>query len=248
MEFAPGEIVALALIAFTGALVFGITGFGAALVTIPLSTFVVPLPFALAMFSLLDLTNALRLGLEDPANALRREWGRMLPLIVAGTVTGITLLVNLPRRYAMLALAAFIIAMAVSTIVRGGALRTVQQGWAYVAGFAGGITSTLFGAGGPPYAIYLSRRGLTKEEYRATLGRCTMLSISLRVVAFMASGLLLDAKIWITALFVLPASWLGITVATRMFRRMSRDLLMRTVALGLLATGLSLAVRTALLF
>jgi hypothetical protein len=247
MEFVPGEIVALALIAFLGAMMFGITGFGSALVTIPLSTFVVPLPFALALFALLDLTNALRVGLEDPKNAIRGEWARMLPLILVGTVTGITLLVNLPRRHAMLALAAFVIAMGISTFVRGAALRTVRQGWAYVAGFAGGITSTLFGAGGPPYAIYLSRRGLSKEQYRATLGRCAMLSISMRVAAFIVSGLLLDSKVWVTALFVFPASWLGITLARRVFRRMSRDLLMRVVALGLLATGASLAVRALIL-
>jgi len=247
VEFVLAEVAALAAAAFIGALVFGITGFGSALFTIPLSTFVVPLPFALAMFSVLDLTNAVRVGLEDPKNALRREWARMMPFILLGTVAGVTLLVNLPRRATMFALAAFILAMGVSTFVRGGALAAVRQGWAYVAGFAGGITSTLFGAGGPPYAIYLSRRGLTKEQYRATLGRCTMLSISMRVLAFLATGLLLDAKVWIMAACVFPASWLGLTVATRLFRRMSRELLMRVVALGLVATGISLAVRAALL-
>ena len=241
------EILAIACIAFLGAIVFGITGFGSALVTIPLSTFIVPLPFALAMFALLDLVGAVRVAFEDPKTAVRSEWVRMLPLILAGTVTGITLLVNLPRKALMLALAAFIISMAVSTFMRGGALRVVHRGWAYVAGFAGGITSTIFGAGGPPYAIYLSRRGLSKEQYRATLGRCAMMSISMRVVAFIASGLLLDAKVWVTALCVLPASWLGITVARRIFSTMSRDLLMRVVAVGLLATGVSLAVRASLL-
>ena len=59
---------------------------------------------------------------------------------------------------------------------------------------AGGITSTLFGAGGPPYAIYLSHRPLTKEQYRATLGICTIFSITLRVVddqgAVLAPGIL----------------------------------------------------------
>ncbi len=247
MDVVPLEILGLAAVAFLGALVFGITGFGSALVTIPLSTFLVPLPFALAMFSLLDLTNALRVGLEDPKNAVRSEWMRMLPTILAGTVLGVTLLVNLPRKAAMLALAAFIIAMGVSTFARGGAARTIGRGWAYLAGLGGGLTSTLFGAGGPPYAIYLSRRGLTKEQYRATLGRCTILSISMRVVAFIASGLLLDWRVWLTALFVFPGSWLGITLATRMFHRMSRELLMRIVALGLLATGTSLAVRALLL-
>ena len=43
----------------------------------------------------------------------------------------------------------------------------------------------LIGAGGPPYAIYLSQRGLTKEQFRATLGLATLTSISLRAVAFL---------------------------------------------------------------
>lgn len=243
MDIDPAQVLALAGIAFLGAMIFGITGFGSALITVPLSIFVVPLPFALAMFSLLDLVNALRVGFEDPKSALRDEWMRMTPAILAGTVAGVTLLVNLPRRFTMFALAAFIIAMGISTFVRGGAVRVVARGWAYVAGFAGGVTSTLFGAGGPPYAIYLARRGITKEQYRATLGRCTILSISMRVIAFTVSGLLLDARIWLTALFVLPAGWLGITAARRIFHAMSRDLLMRVVAVGLLATGASLVAR-----
>jgi len=247
VDIVPLEILGLAIVAFLGSLVFGITGFGSALITIPLSTFIVPLPFALAMFSLLDLTNAVRVGLEDPKSAVRREWMRMLPMILVGTVLGVTLLVNLPRKAAMLALAAFIVAMGVSTFARGSAMRTIGAGWAYVAGLGGGLTSTLFGAGGPPYAIYLSRRGLGKEQYRATLGRCTVFSISMRVAAFTASGLLLDGRVWLTALFVLPVSWLGITLATRMFHRISRDLLMRIVAIGLLATGTSLGVRAMLL-
>ena len=46
-------------LAFCGALVFGLTGFGSALVTIPLATHLVPLPFALALFALTDLVSAL---------------------------------------------------------------------------------------------------------------------------------------------------------------------------------------------
>ena len=243
MTISPGEIAALAGIAFLGAVIFGITGFGAALITIPLATWLVPLPFALALFALMDLANTMRIGLADRENALRAEWGRMAPLILAGTVTGVTALVHLPRQAAMLALGAFVVAVAVSTFARGAAVRTVAQGWSYAAGFAGGITSTLFGAGGPPYAIYLSRRGLTNAQYRATLGRCTTISISLRVIAFLATGLLLAPQVWLTALFALPASLLGLAVAARIFRRFSRDVLVRSIGLMLAATGVSLILR-----
>ena len=119
----------------------------------------------------------------------------------------------------------------------------VSARWAWLAGLGGGITSTLFGAGGPPYAIYLSQRGLMKEQFRATMGLATMTSISLRVAAFAITGLLLDPAVWRTALLVVPAGLLGLFVARRLYRRISRELLMRVVAVVLLASGSSLVLR-----
>src|SRR5882672_3375259 len=63
------QIAALAGIAFLGALVFGVTGFGSALVAIPLATHLVPLPFALALFALSDLACSWSVGLENPKGA-----------------------------------------------------------------------------------------------------------------------------------------------------------------------------------
>jgi len=240
------ETAALAAIAFLGALVFGITGFGAALVTIPLATHLVSLKFALALFVLADLAAALRVGLENPRNAVRAEWMRLVPMIVAGTACGVTLLVNLPRAAGMLLLGLFVLGFAVFTLSPRARMRVIAPGWAWLAGFAGGITSTVFGAGGPPYAIYLSQRGLTKEQFRATLGFATLTSISLRLLAFLLTGLLLDAEVWLKALAVVPACLLGIWVARKIFLRISRDALMRAVALLLLVSGVSLISRAVL--
>ena len=237
------EAALLAAIAFAGALIFGITGFGSALVTIPLATHLVPLPFALALFSIVDLACALTVGLENPKNAVRGEWLRLAPTILAGTALGVTLLVNLPRATGMLLLGLFVVSYAVYALVRHAPGRLVRPAWAWLAGLCGGITSTLFGAGGPPYAIYLSHRGLTKEQFRATMGFATMTSISLRVAAFLVTGLLLDRRIWLTELATVPAALAGIFVARRLFLRISREMLLRLVSLLLLASGGSLLWR-----
>ena len=237
------EVAALAAIAFLGALIFGITGFGAALVTIPLASHFVPLPFALALFALGDLVMAFSVGLENPRNAVRSEWTRLVPMILAGTALGVTLLVNLPRQAGMLLLGLFVVAYALYSLLHRGSGRVVAAGWAWIAGLAGGITSTVFGAGGPPYAIYLSQRGLAKEQFRATMGFATMTSISLRVVAFLLTGLLLDPRVWWAAAAVVPAAFIGIAVARRVYRLISREALMKAVALMLLATGASLVLR-----
>jgi len=241
IELTPGLVAGLAALAFAGSVVFGITGFGAALVTVSVSSLFVPLPFALALFVLMDLANAFRIGFENPRHAVRSEWTRLVPTILLGTVFGVTLLVNLPRPAATLALGIFVISFAGYSLTRRpDGHRVISTSWAYVAGFAGGITSTLFGAGGPPYAIYLSSRGLSKEQYRATLGLATLTSISLRTLAFFTTGILLDVKVWICAAAVIPAGLAGIWASGHLFRRLSREALMRAVALMLLASGASL--------
>lgn len=245
MALDPVEIAALAAAAFAGSVIFGVTGFGAALITVPFATHFVPLPFALALFVLMDLANSFRIGFENPKNAVKSEWTRMVPMILAGTVTGVTLLVNLPRGAATLALGIFVVVFAVYTLVRQpDAQRVVSSAWAWVAGFAGGVTSTIFGAGGPPYAMYLSQRGLSKEQYRATLGLATLTSISIRTVAFIATGILLDPKVWLYAVFVVPAGLAGIWAASHLFKHISRETLMRAVVLMLLASGASLILRS----
>jgi len=237
------ETALLAVLAFAGALVVGITGFGSALVTIPIATHFVPLQFALPLFALVDLSTALSIGLENPRNAARGEWRRLAPTILLGTALGVTLLVNLPRALGMFLLGAFVLSYALYSLVRHGPARVIHPRWGWLAGFCGGITSAVFGAGGPPYAIYLSQRGLSKEQFRATMGFCIMTSISLRVVAFFITGLLLNRTVWLTALVAVPSALLGIWVARHAYLRISRETLMRAVALILLASGGSLVFR-----
>ncbi len=238
-------LLALAPITFLGAVLYGLTGFGSALITVPLASHFFPLQFVIATYSVVDLTGALRIGLENPRNVARGEVMRIVPLILVGVVLGTTALVSLPRATAMLALGLFIVAYALYALIRRASAARVSQRWAYVAGISGGITGTLFGAGGPPYAIYLSHRPLDKEQYRATLTMTSVFSIGLRMLAFLVTGLLFDPKVWVAAAVAIPAVFAGIAVASRVFHRISREALMRVVALTLLAVGASLILRSA---
>lgn len=235
--------LALAPIAFVGGFIQGLTGFGSALVTIPLATFFVPLPFALAVFAIVDFANGLRLGLENPKNALLGDIARMVPLMIVGIVTGTTLLVNLPRQASLTALGIFVLGYALYSLARRGAPATVGRNWAFFAGFCGGLSGTLFGAGGPPYAIYLSHRPLTKEQFRATMTLTTIFSIGLRLIAFAVTGLLTRDGVWIAAAASIPAGLFAIYFASKIFRAISREMVMRGVAILLLASGASLIAR-----
>jgi len=236
-------LLLLAAIAFLGSLVYGLTGFGAGLVTIPLAMHFVPLPFALSVFALVDFVSALRLGLHKPKDAVKAEIQRMVPFVLAGTVVGVTVLVNLPRAAAMLALGLFIVLYAVYALVSRPGATMVSCHWAYLAGFSGGITSTLFGAGGPSYAIYLSHRPLSKEQFRATITLTTVFSIGMRVAAFAITGLLFKSEVWVAAALAVLAAMIGLSLASWAFKRVTREFLLRAVALLLLANGVSLVAR-----
>jgi len=115
-------------------------------------------------------------------------------MITVGTALGVTLLVNLPRGTATLLLGIFILAFALYSLVPH-RTKLVSVHWAWLAGLAGGVTSTLR-RGGPPYAIYLSHRGLTKEQFRATMASPRSPASRWRAAAFLLTGLLLDPEVW----------------------------------------------------
>lgn len=242
LEDLPAVLV-LVPIGFLGALVYGITGFGSPLITIPLALHFVPLPFALAVFALQDLASAVRLASENPRHVVKGEIVRLVPLVVVGVVVGVTLLVNLPRKASMLSLGVFVLLYGFWSLWQRGVPRVVSQRWAYPAGFLGGITGMLFGAGGPPYVIYLAHRGLSKEQFRSTLTLAAVFSITVRLIAMAFAGLLFRREVWLTAMFVVPAALLGVSLASRLFRHISRELLLRLVTLLLLASGASLIAR-----
>src|SRR4051812_10592959 len=133
------ETALLAGLAFVGALVVGVTGFGSALVTIPIATHFVPLQFALALFALVDMSTAFSVGLENPRNASREEWRRLVPMILVGTALGVTLLVNLPRVLGMALLGVFIVSYALYSLLRRGPGRVIGARWAWLAGLAAAL-------------------------------------------------------------------------------------------------------------
>ena len=101
----------------------------------------------------------------------------------------------------------------------------------------------MFGAGGPSYAIYLSHRPLSKEQFRATITLTTVFSIGMRVAAFAITGLLFKSEVWVAAALAVLAAMIGLSLASWAFKRVTREFLLRAVALLLLANGVSLVAR-----
>lgn len=236
-------ILLLAPIAFLGSFVYGVTGFGAGLFTIPLASHFYEMPFVLAVFALLDSVNAVRLCLSQPRAIVRDEAARLVPSCIVGVLLGVVLILVLPAWILMLALGIFVLTYGLYSLAFSSALPSIGLRWAWVAGLSGGITSAMFGAGGPPYAIYLAMRPHGKEQIRATLAVTSLVSIGIRIVAFGFAGLLSSRTVWNTAVAVVPASLLALWWADRVHAGLSREAVIKAIRVLLCIAGGSLVLR-----
>jgi uncharacterized protein len=223
-------------------LIFAITGFGAALITVPVLSQVLPLPFVLPLAVLLDVSASLVMGVRFQRNADRRELKWMVPFSLAGALLGVNLLVTLPREAALAGLGACAIAYGVYSLRQGAALRQVSLAWAPISGFTGGTMGTFFGIGAPPYAMYLSRRIEDKAAMRATLSTMVLFSTGMRACVFAFAGLILVDRMVAFALlfpFVLAGLWAG----NRLHVRLPREKILAAISVLLIVSGASLLVR-----
>jgi len=240
LEMYPLAIAALIVAA--AYVVFGISAFGASLITVPALSHFYPLDVVLPVCVLLDVSAALALGTRFSRDADKSELKWMAPATVIGAVLGVTLLVNLPRQVTLTALGLFLLVYGAYALQRHDAATGISRGWAPVAGLVGGTMGTLFGIGAPPYAIYLSRRIHDKAALRATLSNMVLISTLSRALVFAAGGLILADRL-IMFVILLPFALLGLWCGNRAHGRISRAQMARFIGGLLLLMGVSLLLR-----
>lgn len=226
--------------------VFGITGFGASLMTVPILSHFYPVPFVLALACILDLSSSALLGWRRRKEADKAELTWVLPFSLVGAAAGVTLLVNLPRTAIVVAIGLFIVAYGIYGLFASAPTRQVSRGWAPLAGFMGGATGTMFGMGGPPVAIYITRRIVDKQRLMATLSFGVGFNLLIRFGVFAVAGVLAQWELIPGLLLFAPAAFLGVRIGSRLHLSMPTAKLLRVVYVVLIASGISLVARNAL--
>jgi uncharacterized membrane protein YfcA len=234
----------VALVIFAGYLLFGVTGFGASPITIPVLVHVLPITFVLPLAAVLDLGSALALGFHTRRQGVTRELLTLVPFTLVGLTLGVTLLVRLPRNATLLALGLFVCAYALYLVLRRETARRLTRWWAAPAGLVGGVVGALFGMGGPPYVAYITGRISDPAAQRATISQMVILNVGLRVVAFALAGLLVSRALWIAVAFLLPVAWAGVWVGNRVHVRAAPETTARIIGAVLFLAGATLIVRT----
>ena len=223
-------------------IVFGVAGFGTALVAGPLLILCLPLSKIIPLLVLLDFVAAFGNWLPARRDVARAELLRLLPCMALGCLVGVVFLLNLKSDVLLLMMGIFISAYAIYSLAVKARPRQVAAGWAIPAGTVGGLFGALFGSGGFLYALYLNAR-LPKEAARATQSALISCSTVVRLTLFVMAGVYADGALLLLAVCLLPAMALGLWTGRRLTRKLSREAFVRLVTWLVLASGIALIVR-----
>lgn len=236
-------LLLIAMAVSVGYLSFGATGFGASIISVTTAAHLLPLTYVVPLITTIDCVAVVNAMFRQWRVVEWREVRHLLVPMLVGIAIGLTLLVNLPRNVALFALGTFVSVFAVYTLSGIREWRAIRPRWAVPIGFVGGIFSALFGTGGPIYMIFLSSRIVDKSALRATSTVLVGLSVVIRTIAFIGSGMLLQPGLLWMALLMTPLMLLGYTLGSRLHARISGAAVRKWIAWMLLANGVSLIVR-----
>ena len=177
----------LALVIFAAYFVRGMTGFGSALVAVPLLVMVLPLKLVVPVIVLLDYLAALSHGMRHFRQIQWRDLLPMIPSTLLGILIALFLLENVQPGLLTDGLGIFIIGYAVYSLLPLPALNGSRL-WAAPLGLLAGLAGTLFATGGPFSVIYLELRKLSKNAFRGTIASLLFIDGGMRLIGFTASG------------------------------------------------------------
>ncbi len=234
----PQILFALAAI-ILAYIVRGITGFGSALIAVPLLAFILPLTVIVPLIVLLDFIASSTHGLRHWRSV---RWTLILPLLpftLAGVAGALSLLKSVDVSLLRQALAGFIISYACYSLfapaLRGGHSRY----WAIPAGAFGGLIGTLFGTGGPFYVIYLQLRGTDKAAFRATIASIFLIDGGLRLSGFISAGFYPRDTLMLV-FTSLPVMLGALYIGGHIHTNLRADTFRRSISLLLIGSGLGL--------
>ena len=242
-QVSPWLWLAAPLVIIVAYTVFGLSGFGSTVISVPILAHWLPISFLVPLMVLLDMSSAGFIGGRDRAHVSAAELKRIIPFMFVGFVVGTTALVKVPDEYLRPALAIFTMAIGLNSILNPQLRSRISPWWCLPTGVIGGAMATVFGAGGPIYSTYLSGRLQDKTETRATISALISISAFTRAIVYAVAGLLLHTAIFVGGLMLAPFVFIGLKLGNRIHTGLTQEQLRRVVGVIVLVTGALLLSR-----
>ena len=238
----PGELAWSLPVVALGYLVLGITGFGSALVMVPLLAWRWPLAEVVPLVLLTDVVASALMGRLNWREVRWDVLRQLLPGMMLGALAGLLLQRVSPGAWPLLALGIYVVwvgRLAWRGVTGGGA----APPWlGHVHGLGVGLVQVMFGTAGPLVLAWMARRQIPAPAMRASTP-ALMTVVAIGVLVLMAvDGRLGSPLLWQRLLWLLPMGVLAVLAGHAVAARLPVAFLRRAIAGLLMLSGLMLLV------
>lgn len=229
-----------AAVLLTGYTVLGVTGFGSALVVVPLLARQWPLPEVVALAILLDVPASMLHGGLNMRQVRWPELSRLVPGLVAGTLVGLWLLGTLDKRWPLFLLGLYVVFVGVRALLPQGPARPVHPRFSHLAGLLTGLIEVMFATAGPVVVAWLQKRLNDPLALRATVPVVMVLAGTIAIAVLWGSGQIDAQQMAPRWLAALPVAVAGVFIGNRIAAHIPPLLMKRLLAVLLALSGLAL--------
>jgi len=228
-------------IVFVAAFAQSLTGFGFALIMMPLVTVVLGVRTAAPVVALAALT-VYSVNLVRYRRSINvSEVLRLGVASAAGVPVGIWVLANANEKLVMRILGLILVAYASYSLLQPTSRRVLSRRWVYPAGFLAGCFGGAYNTPGPPVIVYGSMRQWPRDEFRAVLQALFFLN-GILVVTSHALAEHLTKQVLVYYLYAVPALAVGILMGSVVDPKIDQNQFRRLVTAMILVLGLALVV------
>jgi len=233
------------LIIFGAYFIFGISGFGSSIISVPLLVQMYPLKSVVPMMVIIDLCASLYVGRKSSQDANLKELKWLFPFTLIGMILGIIFLLRAPSEPLLITLGCFAVINGARVLWQRNSEMgdPINKWWAAPFGFFGGIFTALFATGGAIYASYLGLRITEPMAVRATMAFGILILTLLRLTLMLITGLILSWPVLGLAICLMPATFLGIWAGTHVHTKLNNMAMQVAYGAILLFSGTTLLVR-----
>ncbi len=235
------HLVLAATISLAAGFIQGLSGFGSALVAMPLLLLFLPARTAVPFCILMGLVITLQLGL-----GLRKhlDFKKIAPLFTGclpGIACGTWVLKNADNVLIKKGLGLVLVAYSLFQLLMKQRSLKLSPYWGILAGFLTGVIGAAFSAGGPPTIIYTSLNQWGKDTIKATLTGFFFLTGLIIAAAHAVTGI---TSPMVMKLFMLsiPPVIAGTFLGTLAYKRLSHREYLKLIYVLLLLMGVMLLV------
>jgi uncharacterized membrane protein YfcA len=232
-----GNIIALSLIIFIASIVRGFTGFGLAMVAVPLIQFIMPVPDTAVFIAMINMIFSILYYKRSKEIVGGQPLGRMALWTGIGVAAGTVVLKFINPAYIQLVWGVLIISVVL--FMTGGlhfSFRSDASAMTF-SGLLGGLLAGATGITGPPVAIILSAMKTPKEKFNAIISIFIFFAVSYALAFYLISGLI-KSETLLLALCSVPALLAGLRTGDILVSKISQRTFTRVIYFVLVIMGI----------